>query len=100
MILEHKKKEYELKFTYNSFRYMQDLDLSDLELLETRPFMMIGLTEQLLLGAINNTPSKKVTIQTVSNIVESKMEEGVLVELMEQLIKLLEDSSFFKNLQK
>lgn len=100
MILEHKGKEYNLSFTYNSFRYMQELDLGELEQIESKPFKMIGFTEELLLGAINNTPTKKITVKTVSEIVEEKMEQGELMELMEDLIKLLEESSFFKNLQK
>lgn len=100
MKLEHKGKEYELKYTYNSFRYMQDLDLGELETIESKPFRIIGFTEELLFGAINSTPNKKVSIVEVSNIVEAKMEEGKLMELMERLIKLLEESSFFKNLQK
>lgn len=100
MILQHNDKEYELKYTYNSFRYMQDLDLGELELIESKPFRIIGFTEELLMGAINSDPKRKVGIAEVSAIVESKMEEEKLVELMERLIKLLEESSFFKNLQK
>lgn len=100
MKLEHKGTEYELKYTYNSFRYMQDLDLGELELIESKPFRIIGFTEELLLGAINSDPRKKVTLAQVGEIVEAKMEEEKLVELMEELIKLLEESSFFKNLQK
>lgn len=100
MILEHKDKEYELKYTYNSFRYMQDLDLGELEVIESKPFRIIGFTEELLMGAINNDPKKKVGVALVSNIVETRMDEGKLMELMENLIKLLEESSFFKNLQK
>lgn len=100
MILEHNGKEYNLKYTYNSFRYMQDLDLGELELIESKPFRIIGFTEELLFGAINNDPTKKVSITEVSKIVEQRMEEEKLVELMENLIKLLEESSFFKNLQK
>ena len=100
MKLEHNGKEYDLKFTYNSFRYMQDLDFGELETIDSKPFRILGFTEELLLGAINSDPKRKVGIVEVSNIVEAKMEEGKLVELMERLIKLLEDSSFFKNLQK
>lgn len=100
MILEHKDKEYELKYTYNSFRYMQDLDLGELEVIESKPFRIIGFTEELLMGAINNDPKRKVGVALVSEIVETRMDEGKLMELMENLIKLLEESSFFKNLQK
>lgn len=100
MILKHNDKEYELKFTYNSFKLMKNLDLGELELIESQPFRILEFTEQLLLGAINNNPRNKVGIDIVSEIVESKMESEELVEFMDTLIKLLEDSSFFKNLQK
>lgn len=99
MILEHKDKEYELKYTYNSFRYMQELDLGELETIERKPFKILGLTEELLFGAANNDPKRKVSITKVQEIVETRMENGELVELMERLIELLEESSFFKNLQ-
>lgn len=100
MIINHNDKEYELKFTYNSFKYMRDLDLGELEEIESKPFMLIGFTEQLLLGAMNNHPKVKVSLAQVSKIVEAKLEEGTIMKLMEDLIKLLEESSFFKNLQK
>lgn len=94
-----KKKEYDLKFTFNSFKYMEDFDLQEIALLERKPFKMIPITEQLLIGALNNDPKKVVLESDVSEYLETVMEEGNITELLEELMDLLQNSSFFKNLQ-
>lgn len=99
MNIMYEGKEVELKFTFNSFRYMQDLDLEDLQNLETTPFKVLGITETLMRGALNHNPRNKYsTIETVE-IIEEVMEDGELIELLEFLLEELQESSFFKNLQ-
>ena len=99
MIIEIKGKDVELKYTFNSFKFMEDLDLGELEELERKPFKMISITQTLLLGALNNHPSVKYSDKEVSEIFENQVEGGSIVELLESLIELLQESSFFKNLQ-
>lgn len=92
-------KEVELKFTYNSFRYMEDLDLGDIGKLETNPFKLIRINEILLLGALNNDPKKQYKFEVVQEYLEGCMEDGTLLKISEDLMGLLEKSSFFQNLQ-
>lgn len=99
MKIKIKGTEKELKFTYNSFRYMGDLDLTKIGKLETNPFNVIEVTENLLLGALNNNPSKKFTLEDVQKYLEKSMDDGTLFEVAEELMGLLENSSFFQNLQ-
>ena len=94
------KKEHELKYTFNSFKYMENFDLEDINDLQRKPFKMISITEQLLIGALNHDPKKVVMVSDISEYLESVMEEGSITDLLEELMDLLQNSSFFKNLQK
>lgn len=94
------KKEVDLKFTFNSFRYMENFDLSELLELETKPFKILNVASQLLLGAANNNKSVKVTPIEVDNYIETAFEEDKLGEIVNFLVDELEKSSFFKGLQK
>lgn len=95
-------KEYELKFTFNSFKYMQDLDLSSLEEMEKKPFMIAPLIETLLMGAVNHNAKMKVKEEDIVAYLDEFVagDENSLVDFLEELISLLQTSSFFKSLQK
>lgn len=93
------KVKYELKYTFNSFKYMEDFDLQDISELERKPFKMIKVTEDLLTGAIYNNPDVVIEDSDISNYLEEKLNEGTLFKLLEDLMELLEESSFFKSLQ-
>jgi hypothetical protein len=92
--------EQEIKFTFNSFRYMQDFSVSDISLIDDKPFTMIPMTEILLLGALNCEPSKQYTKADVLTFLEEYIEEKPIAELLESLMDALQESSFFKSLQR
>ena len=100
MVIKIGKKDYELKFTFNSFNYMQEFDLTALNDIETKPFKMIPVVTMLLMGAVNNSPKNTVSTDDVYTFLEEYIKENSLAELLETLIGLLEDSDFFKSLQK
>lgn len=102
MVVKIRDKEIELKYTFNSYRYMRELDVSMMEEIERKPFLMIDFVEQLLVGALNCEPCFKVTEDEVSAYVQSVIEnpEGDLMALFNELVEKLEDSDFFKQLQK
>ena len=101
MKFEIKGKEKELKFTYNSFKHMEDLDFEKLEQAEKKPFVIAGITSLLLMGAINHNPKMKVVEQSeIDNSLEKFVEEGNIAELFQELFELLSESNFFKSLQK
>lgn len=99
MILNIKNKEVEVKFTFNSFKYMQDFDITELQNIEQKPFKMIGVTESLLLGALNNNPKVKFSLIEIDTFIEEYIVENSLSELLEELMKKLQESNFFKSLQ-
>jgi hypothetical protein len=94
------KKEIELKYTFNSFKYMEDFDLSSLADIENKPFKVFPVIEVLLLGALNNSPKVVVSRIEVADFVEEYAENGDIIELFQTLMKKLEESRFFKSLQK
>lgn len=100
MIVNVRGKERELKFTFNSFRYMEDFDIGELSELERKPFKIIKITESLLIGAFNHNPKDVVKQDEINEYLQDVMENGDVSELLETLMQLLEDSNFFKNLQK
>jgi len=93
-------KDVELGFSYNSFKYMQDFDLSELVGMEGKPFKIITITESLLIGAVNCDPKVKFPEAKVTEFLEEYVVENSIADLLEELMKLLEDSHFFKSLQK
>lgn len=98
--ITYKEKEYELKYTYNSFRYMEEFDIEDLNIVESKPFKIIPIVMTLLTGALNYNPNKPVKLALVNEILEDVIENGNIQELFTDLIDCLQDSNFFKNLQK
>lgn len=100
MLINIKNKEVELKFTFNSFKYMGDFDLSALGEMEVKPFKIIPLAETLLLGAVNNNPKLRFSEFDVAEFLEEYVNGNSLPELLEELITLLQESNFFKSLQK
>ena len=99
MEIIYKGKPVELKYTFNSFKYMQDLDLEELQTLGSTPFKVLGIVDTLMKGALNHNPRRKFDDGDVSEIIEEVMEDGDLMELLEFLLEELQESSFFKNLQ-
>lgn len=99
MKIKIKGKEQELKFTYNSFRYIESFDVSELENIEKTPFKVIFTTEKLLYGALNHNPNEYFGLSDVSEYMEKVVETEDISELLSQLMQLLEESNFFKNLQ-
>lgn len=100
MVIEIGGKEVELKYTYNSFRYMEELDIRELMNLDRKPFKLIRISENLLLGAVNNNPKQVIKYEDVSKYIQNEFENGNINDLLESLMVLLEESSFFQNLQK
>lgn len=100
MNIKIKGKEVELKYGFNSFNYMRELDMSIMQELDRKPFMVLDMVETLLMGAVNHNPKVKYNIYDVQDAIEDFMEEGSLPELLEYLMTILQDSNFFKSLQK
>ena len=100
MNIKIKNKEYELKFTFNSFKYMEDFDLLALEDIESKPFKLIPVLETLLHGALNHNPKKVISVEFVDEFLDEFMEDGSVTELLNELMELLQESRFFKSLQK
>lgn len=99
MTINYKGEDLELKFTFNSFRYLEDFDVQDLEDVQHKIFKMFSISRQLLMAALNKEPSRKFTFADVDAILEPHAEDGSIVEIFGGLSELLVDSGFFKSLQ-
>ena len=99
MDINIKGKDRVLKYTFNSFRYMEDLDMEELSTLDKTPFKIGRITETLFRGALNNDPRDIVSNNDILNALDELSEEGRLIELFEHLSELLENSAFFQSLQ-
>lgn len=94
-------KEIEIKYTFNSFNYMTDLDFSSMQGMESKPFAIAPMCHMLVLGGVNHNPkARKYSAEDVSEALELFLEDGDIVELFEGLMEELEKSNFFKSLQK
>ena len=99
MKINYKGKDLKLIYTFHSFKYMEELDLTILEKLDQRPFKIVGVTTLLLTGAMNYSTKNIFTDEEVTEVLALVSEDGKLMELLEYLMDKLQDSSFFKNLQ-
>lgn len=100
MLVKIKNKEVELKYSFNSFRFMEDFDISKFDELESKPFKIIPLATMMLMGALNHNPKTIYSLRDVTEFLEEYVIENSISDLLEELMKLLEDSNFFKSLQK
>lgn len=99
-IIKIGKKEVELQYTFNSFKYMQEFDINALVEAETKPFKILGILEIMLMGALNSNPKIKISEIEVQNYIENSTEDGAISDLLEILMDKLQKSTFFKMLQK
>ena len=100
MNIKIKGNDYKVEFTFNSFKYLDEFDISVIDEIQNKPFKIITVCEQLLFGALNNNPTKVVTLDIVDAHLEDVLENGDISELLNTLMELLQESNFFKNLQK
>lgn len=100
MNIKIKNKEVELKFSFNSFKYMEEFDIEELSDIEKKPFKIISMVEILLLGALNHNPKIKISKEEISTFLEDYIIENPINVLMEELMLKLQESNFFKSLQK
>jgi len=91
-------KNAELEYSFNSFKYMEDFDISELANLEKTPFKIFGIAETMLIGALNHDRKVIYTEDQVADYLAELAIEGELFTLVEGLITLLEASEFFKGL--
>jgi hypothetical protein len=100
MVIKINEKEYEVKFTFNSIRNMEDFDFTVFETLEKTPFKMIPVSEKLLYAGLNHDQKVKVPFTIAMQGIEEIVTNGEsLPKFIEELVKLLQESNFFKSLQ-
>lgn len=99
MTITINNKVVELKFSFNSFKYMENFSMTEVSDIDKYPFKVIRLTEELLYGAVNNSRKLQFSKEDVGVFLEEYASEHSMLELLTVLMGELEDSSFFKNLQ-
>lgn len=97
--IEVGKKKYNVGFTFNSFRHMQDFDLTKLSEAQTKPFVVFGVLSDLFYGALNCSSKKYFPREDSDTILETYLEDNDVMETFNSLIDELFNSNFFKSLQ-
>lgn len=100
MVVNIKGKDVELKYTFNSFKYMRDLNMGAINDIENKPFEVVPMLVTMVLGAVNNDRKVKFTEEEVEEFIDEYIEEGSISEFINELMVLLQESSFFKSLQR
>lgn len=91
-------KTKELRFSYNSFKYLEDFDISVVEDMEKKPFKLMRLTKELLFAACNHEKKDYIDMTFVEAYVENSFNERKLSGFFEELFSLLTESPFFPEL--
>lgn len=100
MVITVGGKDYEVKYTFNSFKYMEEFDMEVFEQAEKKPFKLIMTSSILLLGGLNHDPKVRYKDATVNVLLEEFVKEGgSLAELLNDMLVELQESDFFKSLQ-
>lgn len=58
MVVKFNGKDLELKYTFNSFKYMKEFSTTMFDKVNENPFLIIDVLEVLLLGALNHDKKK------------------------------------------
>lgn len=98
--LKTSNEDYVVQFTFNSFRYMEDIEISSN--IDQFPFKAITYATKLLLGGLNWNPKKIYDLEDAQNILEDYLnynKDGTIETILTSLLKELESSNFFKKSQ-
>lgn len=100
MVFKVNDQEYLLKYSFNSMRYLEDFDVKNFDKLESKPFLVASIVLDMLYAALNNNPKIFYSKDTVSELLDSYiLEKNSIMDLMNDLSTILEESDFFKGLQ-
>lgn len=91
------------KYSYNSFQYMDEIDFSILEgkNLLKKPLKIATMLQYLVMGAVNYHPKIKVSEEEVIEYLDNFLSNGGdMNDLLTFLVEMLNETSFFKALQK
>ena len=100
MVIAVGGKGYEVKYTFNSFQYMEDFDIGAFEQAEQKPFKLITTAGILLNGGLNHDPKVRYKEATVNVLLNEYVKEGgQLPTLLNEMVEELQESDFFKSLQ-
>jgi len=101
MVSKLSEMKSKFKYTFNSFKYMGEFDIEELQEAENKPFRILNFVMTMVMGALNSDPKHFVSEEEVQTLVEEYIEaDESLSDLIELLMALLQESSFFKALQK
>lgn len=91
-------KTYTLAYTFNSFKYIDDLDFSNANQFETKPIKMITMLSDLFYGALNHDKKNFIDRNTSDDLLEKYIETKPVADIFTELTNMLFESNFFKNL--
>ena len=93
--------DVELKYTFNSFKYMREFEISDMNNLDKKPFKIFNALSELFYGAVNHNPSVVVSKEESDTMLQDYLssDDCNIGEFSNKLVEMLLENDFFKQLQ-
>ena len=93
--------DVELRYTFNSFKYMKELDISDMNNLDKKPFKIFNVLSELFYGAVNHNPNVSVSREESDTLLQDYLssDDCNIGEFSNKMVEMLLENDFFKQLQ-
>ena len=93
--------DVELRYTFNSFKYMREFDINEMNDIQNKPFKLFAVLSELFYGAVNHNPSVVVSKEESDTMLQEYVssKDCKIGEFINKLFEMLTENDFFKQLQ-
>ena len=93
--------DVELRYTFNSFKYMREFDINEINDIQSKPFKLFAVLSELFYGAVNHNPSIVVSKEESDTMLQEYVssKDCNIGEFINKLFEMLTENDFFKQLQ-
>lgn len=93
--------DVELRYTFNSFKYMREFDINEMNDIQNKPFKVFAVLSELFYGAVNHNPSIVVSKEESDTMLQEYVssKDCNIGEFINKLFEMLTENDFFKQLQ-
>ena len=93
--------DVELRYTFNSFKYMREFDINEINDIQNKPFKLFAVLSELFYGAVNHNTSIVVSKEESDTMLQEYVssKDCNIGEFINKLFEMLTENDFFKQLQ-
>lgn len=93
--------DVELRYTFNSFKYMREFDINEMNDIQNKPFKLFAVLSELFYGAVNHNPSIVISREESDTMLQEYVssKDCNIGEFINKLFEMLTENDFFKQLQ-